>query len=97
MVQPAIALETVLADPDDDVVPLEAANQERTVKGKPRVGRRRDARLDSARFVQCLLQKVFRRPDAEVSVIGKTPHNDLRLAVEALSGGPPLTIYAERL
>jgi hypothetical protein len=26
----------------------------------------------------------------------ETPHNDLRFAVEALSGGLPLTIYAER-
>ena len=27
----------------------------------------------------------------------ETPHNDLRLAVETLSGEFPLTIYAERL
>ncbi len=27
----------------------------------------------------------------------ETPHNDLRLAVKTLSGGLPLTIYAERL
>jgi hypothetical protein len=69
VVQPAVAFETVLTDPDDDVLALETPHQERARQGKPRVSRRRDARLDGARFVQRFLQKVLRRADAEVGIV----------------------------
>jgi hypothetical protein len=87
VVQPAVALETVLANPDDDVLPLETANKERAGQGKPRVGGRRDARLDSARFVQCFLQEVLRCADAEVGVVG-----NLKRAATGAFGEAPLDV-----
>ena len=70
MVQPAIAFKSVLANANHNVLPLESANEECAGEGKPRVRHRRDARLHGACFVQRFLEKVLRRADAEVRIVG---------------------------
>jgi hypothetical protein len=54
---------------DDDVFPLEAADQRRTRQWQPGIERRSEPRLNRARFVQGFAQEVLGRANPQVGVI----------------------------
>ena len=69
-VQPAGALETLLADSDDHVLPLVAPHQERAGLRQPRILGRGNPGLARAGGVGFILQEALRGPDAQVGVVG---------------------------